>query len=136
MESGQLHEYKYWFELTHPNCIIRNLYFLFVPKVKIRQKGTETNGLEGVLFLFQFVHGFRENLIGQLALGDPALHGYGVLNGQVGGIHELDKASEVIFGGGRLTVHNKEIPLDYAAFCEVYEEANQKATRKYPEGWA
>ena len=42
LESGQLHEYKYWFELTHPNCIIRNLYFLFVPKVKIRQKGTET----------------------------------------------------------------------------------------------
>lgn len=41
MESGQLHEYKYWFELTHPGCRIRNLYFLFVPKVKIRQKGTE-----------------------------------------------------------------------------------------------
>ena len=37
------------------------------------------------------------------------------------------KASEVIFGGGRLTVRNKEIPLDYAAFCEVYDEANQKA---------
>ena len=44
------------------------------------------------------------------------------------------KASEVIFGGGRLTVHNKEIPLDYAAFCEVYEEANQKATRKAADG--
>ena len=43
------------------------------------------------------------------------------------------KASEVIFGGGRLTVHNKEIPLDYAAFCEVYEEANQKATKKPAE---
>jgi len=43
------------------------------------------------------------------------------------------KASEVIFGGGRLTVRNKEIPLDYAAFCEVYEEANQKATRKAAE---
>ena len=42
MESGQLHEYKYWFELTHPGCQIRNLYFLFVPKVKIRQKGSET----------------------------------------------------------------------------------------------
>lgn len=42
LESGQLHEYKYWFELTHPGCRIRNLYFLFVPKVKIRQKKTET----------------------------------------------------------------------------------------------
>ena len=37
------------------------------------------------------------------------------------------KTSEVIFGGGRLTVRNKEIPLDYAAFCEVYQEANQGA---------
>ena len=42
MENGQLHEYKYWFELTHPGCRIRNLYFLFVPKVKIRQKNTES----------------------------------------------------------------------------------------------
>ena len=42
MTSGQLHEYKYWFELTHPGCRIRNLYFLFVPKVKIRQKETES----------------------------------------------------------------------------------------------
>lgn len=42
MTSGQLHEYKYWFELTHPGCRIRNLYFLFVPKVKIRQKNTES----------------------------------------------------------------------------------------------
>lgn len=40
--SGQLSEYKYWFEKTHPGCHIRNLWFLFVPKVKIRQKKTET----------------------------------------------------------------------------------------------
>lgn len=44
------------------------------------------------------------------------------------------KTSEVIFGGGRLTVHNKEIPLDYAAFCEVYEEANQRATQRPADG--
>lgn len=42
MESGQLHEYKYWYELTHPGHRIRNLYFLMVPKIKIRQKKTET----------------------------------------------------------------------------------------------
>ena len=41
-DSGQLHEYKYWFELTHPGCRIHNLYFLFIPKPKIRQKKTET----------------------------------------------------------------------------------------------
>lgn len=40
------------------------------------------------------------------------------------------KTSEVIFGGGRLTVRNKEIPLDYDAFCEVYAEANSKAAGK------
>lgn len=44
------------------------------------------------------------------------------------------KTSEVIFGGGRLTVHNKEIPLDYEAFCEVYEEANQKAAGAVKRG--
>lgn len=44
------------------------------------------------------------------------------------------KTSEVIFGGGRLTVHNKEIPLDYEAFCEVYEEANQRAAGAVKRG--
>lgn len=44
------------------------------------------------------------------------------------------KTSEVIFGGGRLTVHNKEIPLDYEAFCEVYEEANQRAAGAMKHG--
>lgn len=44
------------------------------------------------------------------------------------------KASEVIFGGGRLTVRNKEIPLDYHAFCEVYDEANQKAAGRLQTG--
>lgn len=40
------------------------------------------------------------------------------------------KTNEVIFGGGRLTVTNKEIPLDYDAFMEVYQEANAKASGK------
>lgn len=40
--SGQLSEYKYYYELTHPGHRIRNMYFLFVPKIKIRQKKTET----------------------------------------------------------------------------------------------
>ena len=40
--SGQLHEYKYWYELTHPGHRIRNMYFLIVPKPKIGQKSTET----------------------------------------------------------------------------------------------
>lgn len=39
------------------------------------------------------------------------------------------KTNEVIFGGGRLTVTKKEIPLDYDAFMAVYDEANGKAVK-------
>ncbi|WP_249030651.1 AAA family ATPase [Sporomusa acidovorans] len=34
------------------------------------------------------------------------------------------KTNEVIFGGGRLTVVNKEIPLEYSELIKVYEEVN------------
>lgn len=42
MTSGQLHEYKYFFEKMNPTKKIRNLYFGFIPKVNIKQKKTET----------------------------------------------------------------------------------------------
>ena len=45
MESRQLHLYKYYYEKTTGNKI-RDMYFVFVPKVQIRQKKTED--------LFQF----------------------------------------------------------------------------------
>lgn len=38
------------------------------------------------------------------------------------------KSNEVIFGGGRLRVRTKEIPLDYDAFLAVYDEANKNAS--------
>lgn len=41
MESGQLHEYKYFIEKIHPSWKIRKLYFVFIPKVAIKQKKTE-----------------------------------------------------------------------------------------------
>lgn len=40
MESGQLHEYKFFFESTTGKKI-RKMYFVFVPKVQIKQKKTE-----------------------------------------------------------------------------------------------
>lgn len=40
------------------------------------------------------------------------------------------KTNEVVFGGGRLTASTNEIQLDYAAFLEVYEEANKNAVAK------
>ena len=40
------------------------------------------------------------------------------------------KTNEVIFGGGRLSVTNKVIPLDYDEFLKVYEESNAITTGK------
>ena len=37
------------------------------------------------------------------------------------------KTNEVIFGGGRLVVNEREIPLDINAFNALYEEANKNA---------
>lgn len=52
--SPQLSIYKYYLELTHPEIKINHLKFLFVPKVNIRQKKTET--------LFEFRERLQENL--------------------------------------------------------------------------
>lgn len=41
-DSKQLHLYKYFFERNNPGKKIRNMYFVFVPKVSIKQKKTET----------------------------------------------------------------------------------------------
>jgi phage nucleotide-binding protein len=40
------------------------------------------------------------------------------------------KTNEVIFGGGRLAVSEKVIPLDYDEFLKVYEESNAIAAGK------
>lgn len=42
MKSGQLHEYKYFFDRDNPGKKIRNLFFMFIPKVQIKQKKDET----------------------------------------------------------------------------------------------
>lgn len=38
LESDQLHVYKYYFEKNNPMKCIRNLYFMFAPKVQLKQK--------------------------------------------------------------------------------------------------
>lgn len=53
-DSRQLHLYKYFFEKNNPGKRIRNLYFLFVPKVNIKQKKTED--------LQQFRHRIKDEL--------------------------------------------------------------------------
>lgn len=59
MDSRQLHLYKYYFEKTNPGKRIRNMYFLFVPKVQIRQKKTET------------IFDFRQRLLKELDKVEP-----------------------------------------------------------------
>lgn len=43
MRSEQLHLYKYYFEKLNPGKRIRNLYFVFIPKVQIKRKKNETD---------------------------------------------------------------------------------------------
>lgn len=43
------------------------------------------------------------------------------------------KTNEVIFGGGRLTVSDKVIPLDYDELMKVYEEANYNSKGGKPD---
>lgn len=37
LDSDQLHLYKFFFEKMYPMCVIRNMYFLMVPKSKCKQ---------------------------------------------------------------------------------------------------
>jgi hypothetical protein len=42
LKSGQIHLYKYYFEKLNPNKKIRNLYYAFIPKVKLKQDEYES----------------------------------------------------------------------------------------------
>ncbi len=53
-DSPQLHLYKYFFEKNNPGKIIRNMFFLFVSKVNIKQSKKED--------LFQFRQRLQEEL--------------------------------------------------------------------------
>lgn len=54
LESSQLHVYKYQYEKNNPNHVVDNLYFIFLPKIQIRQKKTED--------LYQFRKRLQEEL--------------------------------------------------------------------------
>lgn len=38
LESPQLSLYKYYYEKTHPNTVVDHLKYVFIPKIRIRQK--------------------------------------------------------------------------------------------------
>ena len=54
LESGQLHIYKYQYEKNNSDHVVDNLYFIFLPKIQIRQKKTED--------LYQFRKRLQEEL--------------------------------------------------------------------------
>lgn len=60
-ESVQLHLYKYFYEKTNPGKKIRNLFYLCVPKVNIKQKKTED------------LNQFRKRIQEELSVAEPKL---------------------------------------------------------------
>ena len=60
-DSVQVHLYKYFFEKLNPGKKIRNMFYLCVPKVNIRQKKTETLGQ------------FRQRIQEELTKAEPNL---------------------------------------------------------------
>jgi phage nucleotide-binding protein len=60
-ESAQVHLYKYFFEKLNLEMKVRNLYYLCVPKVNIRQKKTEE------------LHQFRQRIHDELMNAEPQL---------------------------------------------------------------
>ena len=60
-DSVQVHLYKYFFEKTNPGKKIRNMFYLCVPKVNIRQKKTED------------LNQFRQRIQEELTKAEPNL---------------------------------------------------------------
>lgn len=60
-ESVQVHLYKYFFEKLNPGKKIRNMFYLCVPKVNIKQKKTET------------LNQFRQRIQEELTKAEPKL---------------------------------------------------------------
>lgn len=99
MDSDQLHLYKYFFEKNNPGKKIRNLYFLFVPKVNIKQKKTET------------LHTFRTRLLSGLKMVQPSL---------VKIEYDQNKVIEFLIRTKR-TLEASEYPKDQGWLCNYCE---------------
>lgn len=101
-ESPQLHLYKYFWEKNNPGKVIRNLYFLFAPKVNIKQKKTED--------LFQF----RQRLQEELQQVEPQL---------VPIEYDPEKVIEWMFSV-KHTMEAKEYPKNKSWLCTYCEYKN------------
>lgn len=98
-KSGQLHEYKYFFERNNPGKKIRNMYLVFISKVTIRQKKTET------------LMEFRQRLIEELS-------GVEVKTVQIG--FNPEKVIEFLFGIKAVN-EETEFPQEKSYLCRYCE---------------
>lgn len=98
-QSNQLHLYKYFWERNNPGKKIRNMYFLFIPKVSIRQKKTET------------LLDFRQRLKEELAGGE-------VKTVQIG--FNPEKVIEFLFGIKAIK-EEKDFPQNKSYLCRFCE---------------
>lgn len=98
-QLNQLHLYKYFWERNNPGKKIRNMYFLFIPKVSIRQKKTET------------LLDFRQRLKEELA-------GVEVKTVQIG--FNPEKVIEFLFGIKAIK-EEKDFPQNKSYLCRFCE---------------
>lgn len=98
-QSNQLHLYKYFWERNNPGKKIRNMYFLFIPKVSIRQKKTET------------LLDFRQRLKEELAVAE-------VKTVQIG--FNPEKVIEFLFGIKAIK-EEKDFPQNKSFLCRFCE---------------
>jgi phage nucleotide-binding protein len=129
LESGQLHEYKYFFEKTTGKKI-RKMYFLFAPKVAIRMKKTETH------------EQFRMRLKTELSDKEPQLievpYNPVKVAGFIADVAELEQATEFEKSPSRLCDW-----CDYKLFCLQGDETmilpknerKQNESAKYKKLW-
>lgn len=101
MNSRQLHLYKYFFERCNPGKHIRNLYFVFVPKVAIKQKKTEDLRL------------FRQRIMYELEQSEIRIT-------QVN--YDLQKVMDFLFQIKRIT-ETTTFPMDESWMCNYCEYA-------------
>lgn len=109
LKSAQLHVYKYYYEKTNPGHVIDRMYFVFLPKIQIRQKKTED--------LYQF----RKRLISELEKAEVQIIEVEYNRDKVveyqNGVHEIKNAREFPKNPTKLCPW-----CEFQAFCERKED--------------
>lgn len=108
MKSGQLHEYKYFFEKSTGKKI-RNLYFLFAPKVAIRMKNTETQD--------QFRRRLKEELKNKMPIIQEVKYEPSKVSDFLQSVAEVENATDFSKLPSRLCAW-----CEFQSFCEKGEK--------------